>query len=464
MQLSIVALCAGAWLLLSACSSYPDADSEHVGTAQSGLKVFWQNNDDCGDTCPAGQVRTCGDICVTPVPLGNTCTQADCQPTSYCAGWPDSSCLDVGGGQFRCRPAPQGLYLLDGCAAAGESTACPADTICVDHTIMCDYYDANWVSDGYPAKICQIGVKQGGACDSNASSPLCYPCMAGSTCVDGHCRDGCTADTDCPCADDGTTKKNGCKDGACYTCKSLGQTCSSDSTCCDAGTQCKGTCCPVAGSACTSTSQCCKGNVCKQNGTCNVCIADGASCTGNADCCSETCVSGTCRTDCNKKLNDPCPDEAAAAGKKGECKWNAKWTCPNGQYGASVCVAGASSSEAASPKNCDDKDNDCDGDTDEHFASMQACSPGEYDGSCTGFTPGGYYECDGGKKTCVATLKVHYCDSCGANCGTCMNEVCTVSSQCPPGRKCDWEPPNTSGPKTCIDDPAVPDPDCWLPF
>ena len=71
-----------------ACSA-PSAGTkgEPLGMARSALHDFWQNNAECSfSDCPSGQVRTCGNVCVTPIATGNPCTPVACDSDSLRGG------------------------------------------------------------------------------------------------------------------------------------------------------------------------------------------------------------------------------------------------------------------------------------------------------------------------------------------------------------------------------------------
>lgn len=143
-------------LALAACSSpLPD---EHIAEVEQAW-VPARNNPACGAAaCPAGQVVTCGNVCVVPVAIGGSCTQVDCQPTSV------------------------------------PSSSSPS--------------------------FCAVGVEEGYACDSDwtsvynsATNPKCAPCMPGTNCIGGYCHQPCITTlmgADCPCGNFGEVNK-------CYT-------------------------------------------------------------------------------------------------------------------------------------------------------------------------------------------------------------------------------------------------------
>ncbi|MBK9264529.1 MAG: hypothetical protein IPM54_32685 [Polyangiaceae bacterium] len=421
--------------------------------AESRLVEYWQNNAPCSfSACTGGQVRTCGDVCVTPVTVGNACSQTDCASTSVCET--GASCVTISG-QLKCAFPPTGMTLFSDCS--GERTGCPHDLFCRD-------FDTCTSATGFGER-CSVGSSHGHSCDSDWDTPDCWPCMPGTDCTGAtgnkKCRKSCSSNEDCPCGDSGAI--NGCnpEDAYCYRCVSTGEACNENTLCCDTGTYCgpiSQVCCPEVGTSCTDDEDCCSEHICRSNGTCNACIADSQSCTSNDDCCSELCSGGQCVADCTNKVGQPCTVPMQA----GECA-KGTITCTNGIEG---CSGPSSSSEI-----CDDKDNDCDGKTDEGVVySPSTCSTTGIPGCESTFEAQGVKVCEEGSTICRAEAGVNFCVICdqvlpgSQSCGYCVGSStqCTTDSQCAPGAICLMD--SGLGYKVCQDDPMCSTTvSCWLP-
>lgn len=69
-------------ILAMACSAVPLPDNEPIAEARLAV-VPGQNNPPCGaSACPTGQVRTCGDVCVTPVGWAIPALKTTARPTA----------------------------------------------------------------------------------------------------------------------------------------------------------------------------------------------------------------------------------------------------------------------------------------------------------------------------------------------------------------------------------------------
>lgn len=429
--------------------------AEEVGVAQSSLHDFWQNNAECGFAgCSGGQVRTCGNVCATPVTVGNTCSQDDCTSNSVCEE--GASCVFLSS-QFQCAFPPFGMTLFSDCSADKDGCA---------HDLWCRDFDTCTSAPQYGDR-CAAGVAQGYSCDSEWDDPACAPCMPGMDCMGAagnkKCRLPCENDANCPCGDTGAVNACNPADDHCYRCRSTGQSCNENTLCCDTGTFCGPTsqiCCPEVGTVCTDDSDCCDEHICRSNGTCNECIADLQACTDSDDCCSGVCHNGECREDCTDEIGDPCPVQ----NKEGECA-----------KGVVTCIDYVRNCEQVNDPEteiCDDKDNDCDGQTDEGVTGLGSCSASPPPGCQVGFEAPGTEVCEEGMEVCVSTPGVNFCTigSCDTtiagsqSCGWCTTNPaeCSVNSQCAPGAKCLYDAMVSH--KRCQDDPMCNTTvDCWLP-
>lgn len=380
-----------------------------------------------------GEVRTCGNVCATPVLTGNTCSQDDCTSISVCED--NGSCIPLGG-LFVCALPPFGMTLLSDCSA--DPGACAHDLFCRD---LDDCTGAPMYG-----QRCSVGVPQGYSCDSEWDSPDCKPCMPELDCIGAtgnkKCRAKCDTSADCPCGD--SAAENGCNpdDDHCYLCKGTGEACNEDNLCCDSGTICgpvSQVCCPAIGETCIGHSDCCDEHSCRTNGTCNVCIPDFESCSSSADCCSEVCVNGECREDCTAEAEAETPCQVDE--EDGECGKGVV-TCDD--Y-VKNCVP---LQEGPETEVCDDLDNDCDGKTDEDLKEYGSCPSAHHPPSCqAGFTTTGVLSCEEGEEVCNSTAGVDYCASCddvlanSASCGWCSTNpaTCSSHSQCAPGARCIYD-------------------------
>ena len=446
---------------LVACSSpLPD---EHIAEVEQAW-VPAQNNPACGAAaCSGGQVVTCGNICVTPVAIGGSCTQVDCQPTSVCAGHLGASCTDVmSNGVYTCALPPVGKGILSACNPAKNE--CPADTYCKDnHTCY---------PSSSSASFCAVGVEEGYACDSDWTSvynittnPKCAPCMPNTTCIGGFCHKPCSPSlngADCPCGNFGEVNKcytnptSGVSD--CYECgAALHDNCDAEHPCCATTQKCGGasTCCKNIGQACTAQTDCCgSAEVCLATHQCGACKVANATCTVTADCCGGTsCTAGLCKP-------APCvAGGACTANAVGECA-NSTWTCNTS--GMKVCLP-----KLATTETCNGKDDDCNGKTDD-IPSTSCATPIASDvAACqSGFVTTGHLACENGNTVCRAKAQLDYCAICGTDdngvdCGTCQNTPCTVAtSKCTPNFTCN------AGSLTCVNNAGScsnPTPICWHP-
>lgn len=427
--LLLVALAIG-----SSCTSESPPQDEHI-TSVAQAYVPGQNNPACmAAACPAGQVRTCGDVCVTPVAVGGVCSQTDCLSNSVCDPHFGASCEPTSVmGVFKCAAAPTGKGILAACTPS-SSLDCPADTFCKDLTQCAGGSALNG--------FCAVGVEEGYVCDSNwtdAYDPShvnkkCSPCMPGTVCMpagsDGlrYCHKPCSTPATCPCNDNGET--NACSGGKCYVCRSFGGECDDEHVCCDeANNKCgafSGTCCKKPGQTCSAQSDCCgPTEVCLAGVTriCGTCRNLLDSCGADDDCCMGKCSGGQCVADCAS--DDGVTD--CDTGLLGECK-KGKISCTKT---GPICKQTVF---ATATETCNGKDENCDGKIDN--IAQSACPNAHTftsgDTCQVDFVSSGHKECKDGVQVCVGTANVDYCAHCGVtlangtDCGVCAATTCTM--------------------------------------
>ena len=413
---------------------------ESIGEAAAALTDYTQNDEACSHTCPAGQMRTCGNVCVTPVATYGACSPYDCASNSVCAH-ATASCR-LSGGTYKCLPdydlndPSGGLTILDDCS--DEPSGCRANLFCRDYGACFPEADVEW------GRRCVTGAPQDGYCDSNWASPSCSPCMPHSTCWNGVCHVDCSTDADCPCNAAGGSTDYKCVDHLCNTCRSLGQACGEHTACCDAAASCAPTasgitgCCRAQGGACASDGECCASadgtERCLSGGACGQCIAGGAICTADHDCCSGDCneTTGRCTTPACPNNANPCP--ITGSGLVGKCAIG-HIEC-NG-LGVPSCHQDYSPNQLT--ESCNGADDDCDGHTDEGLGDLSSCSTATPAGCQYGFVTTGTNQCLKGTVVCVAIEAIDYCKAggCGSpGCGLCTGQPCGSDSECPPNAAC----------------------------
>jgi Stigma-specific protein, Stig1 len=268
-------------------------------------------------------------------------------------------------------------------------------------------------------------IKCNGTCVKN-DSPNCGQCgnrcVAGTSCVNGHCV--CpSGQTNCNgvCVD---TKSDPKHCGSCTNVCPEGQTCSGGQCTCFSGqSDCSGTCtnlksdsnnCGKCGNVCGSGKTCldshCEQQPCPSgqaicSGTCTPLQDDPNNCGSCGNVCGsgQTCVHGTCCSACN----GVCVDIKADPNNCGSCghACGSGQTCVNG----SCCSAcnGVCVDMNTDPNHCGSCATVC--------PSGQVCSSGQ----CI---------CSDGRAPCGGT--------CCASGYSCMNEICCLSGQTNCGGVC----------------------------
>lgn len=407
----------------------------------------------CDTDCKTDEIVICGNKCVVPRKLNQTCSITPCHANSMCES--GLSCLDDGNGTRRCLDA--GFTLGAECDPAGGDE-CANNLYCRDNVKCGETH--SWLDVGR----CATPVREGGSCDSNIDKPGCHPCAPGLGCDKGVCQRPCQDADDCGCDTAGSNYE--CKSSQCVECEPPGDRCDNDYSVCCSGTECKGkdgygnsTCCvpPDKSLACKKNGDCCGGedSVCAPTvaggaKVCQTCHDLGDACSVDAQCCgATTCKGGKCVYNCDS--NKDC----TASGEDGECR-KGKIACDD--LGNDTCVPGTPKSEI-----CDGTDNDCDDEVDEVDQSGNCSNPEILDAVCQpGFQPPKtHLLCveDDEPPACVA-IADDFCTVCGGDCGGCYGEACSQANGCAPGLACRSDGPGTD---KCLHDNTCPDLWCWTP-
>ena len=318
---------------------------------------FVKNQDesdvDCGGSCP--EKCLFGQDCKKPTDCkSNVCDGGKCGTPETCINLqqdPGETDVDCGGND--CPGCANGKYCMEhgDCLSLNCSFGVCEKPDCNDGSLNQDETD----------------VDCGGSCP---------PCPDGLVCKDGgDCESGrCTSNQCTSCSDgqmNGPESDLDCGGGECPKCQD-GQKCKTGSDCIGGGCE-GGKCCSVnACGECTSNPD-------------EVCDGKDNDCDGKTD---ETPDIGT---------GELCPNQKGVCqGSKEVCNGMTGWACNAGAYEA------WSWQYEATESTCDDKDNDCNGQTDE---PPQCCEP----------------QCGG--KDCGP-------DGCGGSCGTCGANSNCLGSDC----------------------------------
>ncbi len=258
-----------------------------------------------------------------------------------------------------------GAAALDVSADTGEADSVSPDTAAPDTAAPDTTEPDTAPADAGTPKV---------PCTENdeCSTGYCLPTPDGRFCAEG-CVSSCPTEFACKEVISGGDVLYVCAHKAPYRCNP----CASDKDCVLSGGA-QGRCIQLAdGGFCAQP--CDKGEACIGTGfTCGAAKAVGGA-DGGKVCLPE---GGVC----------PCPD-----GKKGFCHvTNSHGSCP-GTYLCEAGKAGSCQGQLPGPEQCNQKDDDCDGDTDEDVASVSCDLTNAY-GTCKGKTL-----CAGGTTLCQGT-------------------------------------------------------------
>jgi hypothetical protein len=418
-------------------------------------------------SCTTGQVLICGDLCVTPIAVGQPCSLDLCAPSGTCAD--GATCIPTGSGNNgTCTKIPSVGGDPGSATTVGVSCAINTSASGVSYdTCANDLYCRNLSNCAPQAAVnlgparCAVPIPEGGLCDSEFpgynANVNCSPCAPGLSCKrttlndSNRCVRDCTTNNDCPCpgGQNGTCETISTGEKACTTCAPLGQACDGYRKCCGSGEQC-GTsnngspdlCCRSPGAPCDTQSDCCGASsgspiVCATSGgnkTCTACKKAGVACTSSDQCCKGgACTGGFCRVSCTSG---------------GSCSTSLKGACKAGHYecdpfGNQSCVS--NNSPTASDTTCDGVDNDCDGKVDDNVPSpMSDCTTTLTAAQCgypTDVEAKGQKVCKNGQEVCEVKAGVSYCTSAsGGPCGRPFGEPCDAQNKCGIGLVCATTP------------------------
>ncbi len=427
-------------------------------------------NGECRDLCPPGTV--CDPNC-------QGCIQdpIDCDGPDVCDGL-DNDCDD----QIDEDALPQGVVCGQGICARDGRRLCqgghwiddcqpgqpiPGPDICDSRDSDCDgEVDEDFLPNN---TVCGEGICQAFGqtrCDNGQIIDSCQPGQPQGGIDD--CGDG---DTDCDGAVDEDCPPAGCnldrRTGRCIDTCPDGQSCDADCSACvddvppspcnlDAAGACDDQCpdgqvCDVNCAGCVDLGPdkcheqddgscldvCPDGLVCDPN--CQGCIPAGNDCNG-PDICDGL------DNDCDQEVDEDAVNEGIVCGQ-GICRRDGVRRCIDGNL-VDECIPGQA---LRGPDDCDNRDSDCDGQTDEDFGSrgtlcgvgecssmgMTACVNGQIQDSCQPGAPGQESrECNNNDEDCDGTVD----EGCVAN-----NIPCSDAGECIRGGWC--EPANR--------------PDCW---
>ena len=401
-----------------------------------------QDNDCKPIECDDGQIVVCQNKCVTPVPVGGTCSLTDlCADDGTCAD--DATCVATPGvpvGKGTCQHLGRGW--LAECSSVDWTFPGQPSTECAS-----GLYCKSGQCPGWNVNRCVKPHKFGDYCDNSVIGQditPCYECEPGLECVGtgasegsgsgnvfakpGMCLKRCEVDRECPCDSKCDTEGPELR-YFCKPCRSLHDKCDSTHTCCDDDTRCvEGTCCKQRGTSCENKADCCGTDRCVEvepgHSECRMCQAYGKECRTDNECCGGgDCREGVCSPTCHEGA--PC----TVPHKKGPCA-KGKWRCyPGGRECEQVVFP--------ADEVCDGKDNDCDGyiDKDAQGVGDECANPTNV--HCQGgFEVKGHKVCKNKHLRCEAKEGTDYCNHCGGDCGACEGQPCGTTNLCVPNVVC----------------------------
>lgn len=400
----------------------------------------------------------------------------------------------------------EAIGVLEACSPESlvtNTNGCSSGTYC--RGIECPRVPKfDWLEDA--EGVCVPPVREGELCDGNWGGIGCLLCEPGTECVGDPARNNvrvcqrqCEEDDDCPCGTPQTgetgTVEYGCQPhGYCAICHPNGtecrnpndpelyDSCMDDPTkegceaivkdgvypCCDPASLCTEVdlealgvgytsevqvCCRGLGSECGAGDDCCPGSDCI-DGACSPCVMPGEFHEYGPD------ENHCCGADLGVAPNEdsvcaqPCEDKGEVCEECGDGV--AYWECDPVQ--GAVCDRTALREAYATEEVCDDKDNDCDGRTDEGLARTALsnapadCTLEEVPEEClqdgqanfSGIDEiTGVLVCRRGESECVARPGVDYCavSGPGASSSICQGFAGVPchpadSGECGPGHVC----------------------------
>jgi hypothetical protein len=409
----------------------------------------------CSDpvTCTAEQLRVCINQCKPLASEGAECEPDLCAPGgSVCER--NLTCVRGADGRATCQRVSQEC---DPAQPPGSATnRCADGTYCrrlgtseqAQRGEACEAPPA-FIRDGQVTvpSLCSSFVAEGRVCDgdwedvrrSTSGTPaVCAPCEPGTRCVQlpGEsvrlCRRPCdpaNPGASCPCGAVQCVPGSTAGSNFCERCAETGASCRAtnpDRTlrCCDSEAACtNGTCCRPRGRACTSNTQCCGTDRCT-GGACSACTPTGGTASSADACCPGLSLSGgRCVAPCSTPAGQSC----SISGARGVCAQGRSEGC--NERGEVICRATTSPSS----ETCDNRDNDCDGSTDEDLRQACRVQPA----GCTQEVAG-TQQCSGGRwGTCTPTETL--CAICGSpGCGACYGQSCDPNDarSCGPNLYC----------------------------
>ncbi len=432
-------------------SGYCKGGTCDVPTCADGVSNGGETGVDCGGPCAQcadGQGCLADANCLSGFCKAGFCATPSCTDGAKNQNESDVDCGGVCNGCALGRACDGGADCLSGSCASG---------VCAEVAPSCDDGAKNGgESDtdcGGSCAGCGVGKSCGGAAD--CLSGLCEggACVAPASCGDGQ-KNGGETDADCggPCVGCPTGKTCGghadclsatCVFGVCRDPSCDDDVKNQDETATDCGGSKCGPC--PDGEACAKASDCTSG-ACQQGaciscfdgqkngsetdadcgGVCKACT-NGKHCAKPADCTSGACegalccspnACGQCTTtpqevcdgqdnDCDGQTDEAaqigaapdCPKQQGVCdGSWATCKGLAGWQCDDALYAAHDAAY------QATEASCDDRDNDCDGQTDEGVTNACDTCGAVPEELCNGVDD----DCDG------QTDEVAACQACAA--------------------------------------------------